>query len=218
MASFFDNLADKVNNIGNKVVEKTTSSTENIRLSNAIKEEERQINEDYLAIGKKYRELFGNSPEPDFAQFISDIVRREAVIEENRKKIQKNKGKTTCENCGTEIDAAAAFCTKCGTKNPIADEIAREKAEAQAQAAAEAAAKAQAKAEAQAHAAEAKAQAAAANAAAVSAQAQAAADTAAQMQTDPSPAANETVFCKNCGNAITVGNAFCTNCGTRVDQ
>lgn len=200
MASFFDNLADKVNNIGNKVVEKTTSSTENIRLSNAIKEEERQINEDYLAIGKKYRELFGNSPEPDFAQFISDIVRREAVIEENRKKIQKNKGKTTCENCGTEIDAAAAFCTKCGTKNPIADEIAREKAEAQA------------------HAAEAKAQAAAANAAAVSAQAQAAADTAAQMQTDPSPAANETVFCKNCGNAITAGNAFCTNCGTRVDQ
>lgn len=217
MASFFDNLADKVNSLGNKVVEKTTSSTENIRLSNAIKEEERQINEDYLAIGKKYRELFGASPEPAFADFISDIVRREAVIEENRKKIQKNKGKTTCTNCGTEIDSTAAFCDKCGTKNPVADEIAREKAEAEAKAAAEAAAQAQAKAEAEAHAAQAAAEAAAANAASVAAQAQAAADTAAQIQPDSSSAGTETVFCKNCGSAITDGNVFCTNCGTRID-
>lgn len=217
MASFFDNLADKVNTLGNKVVEKTTNSTENIRLSNAIKEEERQINEDYLAIGKKYRELHGDCPDPVFADFIADIVRREAVVEENRKKIQKNKGKTVCTNCGVEIESTAAFCNKCGTRNPVADEIAREKAEAEAKAAAEAAAEAQAKAEIEAKAAAAAANAAAANAAAVAEQAQAAADTAAQMNTNSSPAVTETVFCKNCGTAIADGNVFCTNCGTRID-
>lgn len=216
MASFFDNLADKVNDLGNKMFEKTTNTTENIRLSNSIKEEERQINENYMAIGKKYRELFGSSPEPDFSGFIADIVRREALIEEYRKKIQKNKGRTTCQNCGTEIDAVSAFCDKCGAKNPVADEIAREKAEAEAKAQAEAAAKAKAQAEAEAHAAKAKAEAAAANAEAVAAQAQAAAETAEKIKADSSDT-TEKVICKNCGTAVLDGNVFCTNCGTRID-
>lgn len=216
MASFFDNLADKVNNLGNKVVEKTTTSTENIRLSNSIKEEERLINENYLAMGKKYRELFGSSPEPEFSVYIDDILRREALIEEYRKKIQKNKGKTTCTNCGSEIDSSMAFCDKCGTKNPVAEELAREKAEAEAKAQAEAEAQAQAQAEAEARAAKAQAEAAAANAQAVYEQSKAADETAAISQADSSDDTKK-VFCKKCGSAIIDGNVFCTNCGTRAD-
>lgn len=198
MASFFDKVADKVNNLGNKVAQKTTTSTENIRLSSSVKDEERQINETYMAIGKKYREIFGENPAPEFAELIADIEKREALVNEYRKKIQQNKGKTNCENCGNEIEATAPFCAKCGTKNPMAEEIARAKAEAEARAKAEEEAKAQATA-------------------AVNAQtAQTAAETSAAPANN-APAESAPVFCKNCGNAIAAGNVFCTNCGTRVD-
>lgn len=200
MASFLDKFADKVNNISNKVVEKTTSSTENIRLSSSIKDEERQINECYIAMGKKYREIFGSNPAPEFAGFISDIEKREALINGYRSKIQQNKGKVNCTNCGAEIDAAASFCDKCGSKNAFAEQIAREKAEAQAKAAAKAQATANSNDQTQQNVTE-----------------QTQADSTAQ---DSSAIENNTVkkFCKNCGNEIICGNVFCTNCGTRVDE
>lgn len=149
MASFLDKIASTVNDFGNKVVEKTSSSTENIRLTNSVKDEERQIASAYQEIGKKYRELYGNNPAPEFAALLEDINKREMLIAEYRKKIQKNRGRINCPNCGNEIEATALFCVKCGTKNTVAEEIAREKAEAEAKAAAakaEAAAKAAAEA------------------------------------------------------------------------
>lgn len=213
MASFFDKFADKVNDLGNKVAQKTTTSTENIRLSSSVKEEERQINDSYVAIGKKYRELFGANPAPEFAELIADIEKRETLVNEYRKKIQQNKGKTNCESCGYEIEATAPFCAKCGAKNTMAEEIARAKAEAEEKAKAEAEAKAQAAAQASAQAAAAQAQ-ATADVNAQTAQTAAATSTA---PVDNTAAESTAVFCKNCGNAIATGNVFCTNCGTRVD-
>lgn len=227
MAGFMDKLsnlgnkvAEKTTNFGNMVAEKTNSSTENIKLSGSIKEEERCINENYIAIGKKYREVYGAEPAPEFAGILADITRREALINEYKLRIQQNKGKTNCKNCGAEIDAVAAFCTNCGTKNPMAEEIARRKAEAAAQAQAQAAAQAQARAEAMA--AQAAAQSARAAAQAEAAQTAANAQsyaTAAAEKNAENTAENITapVFCKNCGTAIVPGNAFCTNCGTRVE-
>lgn len=209
MASFLDKFANKVNDLGNKVVEKTTNSTENIRLTNSIKDEERQITAAYQEIGKKYRELYGAAPAPEFAELLNDIAKREMLIGEYRKKIQQNKGKMNCQTCGAEIECTAAFCAKCGTKNPVAEEIARAKAEAEAKAKAEAAAKAQAQAEAAAQAAKAQAEAAAAQAAAVQ-------ETAAETGAAPAAPAAKT-FCTNCGKPISEGNIFCTNCGTRQD-
>ncbi len=229
MASFFDNFANKMNEIGNKVVTATTNSTENIRLTNSIKDEERQIANDYKEIGIKYRELFGADPAPEFAALLQDIAKREILISEYRKKVLQNKGKVTCSNCGTEIESACAFCTNCGTKNPVAEEIARAKAEAEARAKAEAEAKAKAKAEAEAAKAqaqaEAKAKAQAAEAEAVKEQAEAAANTAAETGAAPAPApfaekaevVTPEIVCKNCGTPIADGNVFCTNCGTRQD-
>lgn len=216
MASFLDKFASKVNDLGNKVVEKTSNSTENIRLTNSIKDEERQIASAYQEIGKKYRELYAAAPAPEFAELLKDIAKREILINEYRKKIQQNKGKMNCQSCGFEIECTAVFCAKCGAKNPVAEEIARAKAEAEAKAAAEAAAKAQAQAEAQAAQAKAAAEAAQAQAEAAAAQTAAVQNTAAE--TGAAPTAQITkVFCKNCGNAIADGNIFCTNCGTRQD-
>ncbi|MBQ8687088.1 MAG: zinc-ribbon domain-containing protein [Ruminococcus sp.] len=195
MASFFDKLANKVNELGNKVVEKTTTSTENIRLTTSIKDEERQIANAYQEIGKKYRELCGANPAPEFAAFLEDIEKRELLITEYRKKIQQNRGRMNCESCGNEIECTAVFCAKCGAKNPVAEEIAKAKAEAEAKAAAEAAAKA-------------------------AAEAQAAAEAAAAPTVEAAEAVAPAVAlktCANCGTVIAEGNVFCTNCGTRQD-
>lgn len=134
MASFLDKFASKVNDLGNKVVEKTTSSTENIRLNNSIKDEKRQIANDYEEIGKKYRSMFGSNPAPEFAQLLADIEKREVLVAEYRKKIQQNRGKINCPNCGAEMEYTAAFCASCGAKNAAAEEAAKAKAEAEAQA------------------------------------------------------------------------------------
>lgn len=142
MASFLDKLVNTVNDLGNKVVTKTTSSTENLKLTNSIKDEERQIAKAYQEIGKKYREMYGAEPAPEFAALLEDIAKREILIAEYRKKVQQNKGKMSCPSCGTEIECSAVFCAACGAKNPVAEEMARAKAEAEAKAAAEAEAKA----------------------------------------------------------------------------
>ncbi len=222
MASFFDNLTDKMNVLGNKIVDATTSSTENIKLSNAIKTEERQIADNYKEIGIKYRELFGSDPAPEMVALIQDIAKRETLIAEYRKKIQQNKGKVVCTGCGAEIDSTTSFCTKCGTKNPVAEEIAKAKAEAAAKAQAEAEAKAKAQAEAAAKAQNAQTEAA-------QAQVNQTAETAAATGAAPSPApASEkaapeviepevTVSCKNCGSPVAADCVFCTNCGNRLD-
>lgn len=200
MASFFDKFANKVNELGNKVVEKTSNSTENIRLTTSIKDEERQIANAYQEIGKKYRELCGSNPAPEFAGFLEDIEKREVLIAEYRKKIQQNRGRMNCESCGNEIECTAVFCAKCGAKNPVAEEIAKAKAEAEAKAAAEAAAKAAAEAQ----------------AAAEKAAAEAAAKAEAVVPVVEAPAA-ATKTCAQCGSEIAEGNLFCTNCGTRQD-
>ncbi len=146
MASFWDKFTSTVNELGSKVAEKTTSSAENIKLTTSIKDEERQIANAYQEIGKKYRELFGENPGEEFAFLLEDIAKRELLVSEYRKKIQQNKGKMNCESCGAEIECTADFCAKCGTKNPVAEEIRKAKAEAEAQAKAEAEAKAAAEA------------------------------------------------------------------------
>jgi uncharacterized OB-fold protein len=198
MASFLDTFASKVNDLGNKVAAKTSNSTENFRLSNEVKNEERQIASDYQEIGKTYRQLYGDNPDPAFADLLRDITQREAIVAEHQKKIQTNKGRVNCPSCGAEIDARAVFCTACGAKNPVAEELERAQAAAQAEKAAQEAARAQAQAAAQ-------AQAEAASAAA-SAAATAATNATAAMKT-----------CKACGASIGADNLFCTNCGTRQD-
>ncbi|MBQ8514853.1 MAG: hypothetical protein IJ496_05590 [Ruminococcus sp.] len=142
MASFLDKLVTTVNDLGNKVVTKTTNSTENLKLTNSIKDEERQIAKAYQEIGKKYREMYGAAPAPEFAALLDDIAKREVLIAEYRKKVQQNKGKMNCPSCGAEMDCTSPFCAGCGAKNAVAEEIARAKAEAAAKAAAEAEAKA----------------------------------------------------------------------------
>ncbi|MBO5226702.1 MAG: zinc ribbon domain-containing protein [Ruminococcus sp.] len=204
MANFFDKFVNTMSDFGNKVSEKTTSSTENIRLTNAVKNEERQIANAYQEIGKKYRELYGANPAPEFAAFLDDISKREILVTEYRKKIQQNKGKMPCQSCGKEIECTAAFCAGCGAKNPVAEEIARAKAEAEAKAAAERAAR-----EAAAREAQAKAQAAAQSV--DMPQAAPVVDVAAE---DVKPIAKT---CPNCGKEVAEGNLFCTGCGTRQD-
>ncbi len=190
MASFFDNFASKMNEIGNKVVTATTNSTENIRLTNSIKDEERQIANDYKEIGMKYRELFGAAPAPEFTALLQDIAKREILISEYRKKVLQNKGKVTCSSCGVEIESSCAFCTNCGTKNPVAEEIARAKAEADAQAAAKEA---------------------------VNEQTETVEASAPAPAAENTESVTPEIVCKNCGNPIAEGNVFCTNCGTRQD-
>lgn len=115
--SFLDDFTKKVSELSGSVMEKTKTSTENLRLNKAIGDEEKSIAQAYQEIGRKYRQLFGENPLPEFADLLAEIERREAVVAEYRSKVQQNRGKVPCAGCGTEIAVTSAFCPTCGAKN-----------------------------------------------------------------------------------------------------
>lgn len=199
--SFFNDLGKKISTTTSNVVEKTKTSTDTLRLNGLVSDEERNINNAYLNIGKKYVELHAEQPEEDFAEQFAVIAESRKKIDEYKAQIRKNKKLLLCQNCGAEIPETVLFCTKCGAENPVGKRMAEERA---AQEAAERAAR----------------EAAAAQAAA---QAQAQAAQAAQPYQAPvTPAAGNGAavgFCTNCGKPRMAGAMFCTGCGNRfVDE
>ncbi|MCC8110769.1 MAG: zinc ribbon domain-containing protein [Ruminococcus sp.] len=198
MASFFNRLGKTISDTTNSVVKKTKSSTNTMRLNGQINEEERNINNAYLAIGKEYVNLHRDDNEPVFSEQCQKIAESRQKIFEDQEQIRKNKHILLCENCGAEMRETILFCTVCGAENPVGKRLKEERdaaeAVAQAQAAARAAAQAQAAAE----------------------QAQAAVNTAAS--TVSTTATEVKDVCPNCG-ATKAGDAkFCTTCGYRYEK
>lgn len=132
MASFFDNLGDRLNSVGKGIADKAKEVSDTTKLNGQIREEEKKIQNAYLTIGQKYYEQTKENPAPEFTELFQSIVASEGLISQYRFEIQKIKGVCNCENCGAEIDVNAAFCPSCGTKNEY---LAKMQAETAAQAA-----------------------------------------------------------------------------------
>ncbi len=116
--AFFDDLGKRISQAGQSVVQKTQDMSEVSRLNSVIGESEKQIESEYLKIGKLYVAMHAADHEPDFDGMVNAIRDAEARIRESREQIQRIKGLVKCEKCGAFVESSVAFCSTCGAAMP----------------------------------------------------------------------------------------------------
>ena len=113
--AFFEDLGKKISDGLDGVSNQAKNLTDQVRLSTAVSEKEKQVNALYTAIGQAYYAAHSNDADPAYAE-VAEIT---ALLEEIRvlkEDLLKRKGIATCPACGAELATGSAFCPKCGTK------------------------------------------------------------------------------------------------------
>lgn len=114
--SFFDNLGQKLNDVGQTTIKKTKDLADTAKMNLEISEEERKISNAHEQIGKWYAAKYRMQADPEIQNWIDAIFASEAKIKACRDNLGQIKGETTCPQCGASIAADAQFCPNCGQK------------------------------------------------------------------------------------------------------
>lgn len=117
--AFFDELGKKVSGAGQGAVQSAKNFAAITKINGMVSDEEKKINSMYYQIGKTYFQIHQNSPEENFAEYISSIRKSLSLIEDYKEQIKEIKGISNCPNCNAEVPYTSAFCNACGTKMPV---------------------------------------------------------------------------------------------------
>lgn len=116
--SLFDDLSKKISKVGQGAAAQTKIFAETAKLSAKVSDEEKQINNLYLQIGKSYFEANCENPSATYADLMISIKDAQARIAQYKEQINSIKGVRKCPSCGAEVANGSAFCNACGTKMP----------------------------------------------------------------------------------------------------
>ena len=114
--SFFDNLGQKLNDVGQTTIKKTKDLADTAKMNLEISEEERKISDAHEQIGKWYAAKYRMQADPEIQNWMDAIFASEAKIKACRDNLGQIKGETSCPQCGASIAADAQFCPNCGQK------------------------------------------------------------------------------------------------------
>ena len=114
--SFFDNLGQKLNDVGQTTIKKTKDLADTAKMNLEISEEERKISDAHEQIGKWYAAKHRMQADPEIQNWMDAIFASEAKIKACRDNLGQIKGETSCPQCGASIAADAQFCPNCGQK------------------------------------------------------------------------------------------------------
>lgn len=95
---------------------KSGNNAEENRIAAQIASLQAQQKDVFLQLGKRYAELFADSPAPEMTGFLDTIRSINAQIKECEKQRRALRGLVLCERCGAEQDKNAAFCSCCGNR------------------------------------------------------------------------------------------------------
>ncbi len=116
--AFFEDIGKKVSQTSQDAIKKTKAMAETAKLNTQISAENKIVTNNYMIIGERYVELFGDSPDENLAEYVAAIKEARRKIEEYEEQISNLKGVERCPNCGVETKEGAIFCAACGTKLP----------------------------------------------------------------------------------------------------
>lgn len=112
----FDKVKDKITETSQTVVQKTRETTETMRLNNAVKAYEKELESQLLRIGTKfYAEQKDNCPS-QYSELFEKATKIQNLIDENRAQIELLSNTAICNNCGKKVDGESKFCIYCGSK------------------------------------------------------------------------------------------------------
>lgn len=114
--SFFDNLGQKLNDVGQTTIKKTKDLADTAKMNLEISEEERKISNAHEQIGKWYAAKYRMQADPEIQNWMDAIFASEAKIKACRDNLGQIKGETTCPQCGANIAVGVQFCPNCGQK------------------------------------------------------------------------------------------------------
>lgn len=112
--AFFEELGKTLTKVGEATVQKTKEVADFTKANAKILEIQNKLDKAYTEVGKKYLELHPANDEEDMKAVVDAVYLLEDQLKELKKQLQELKGTVKCENCGTESDAEAVFCSKCG--------------------------------------------------------------------------------------------------------
>jgi ribosomal protein L40E len=113
---FISKVGATLSGAGKDVTQKARDLTDVARLKMEIRSKEDFIKRQYESIGSKYYEAHKEDEATPFDEIFL-ITQTLSEIESVKKELASVKGYTKCASCGAELDPAAAYCSKCGSKN-----------------------------------------------------------------------------------------------------
>ena len=117
--ALLDEIGKGISGIGRKTAQMSRDFSDTSRLNSMISEEERNVQNCYLQIGKLYVDLHKSDYEPSFATWIQNLNESERKIADYKQQVQVIKGVRSCPGCGADVQRNAAFCNACGTRMPV---------------------------------------------------------------------------------------------------
>lgn len=120
--AFLENLGKKVGEAAQAAARKSGELVEITKLNVNIGSEEDKIQKQYTQIGKSIYEKYNamGVVDDDVKENCETIKVHEQNIKASKEKILEVKNVKSCTSCGTEMDRAQIFCSKCGNRNDIA--------------------------------------------------------------------------------------------------
>lgn len=115
---FFDNLGDKLQAGGSKVVEKTKEAAEIAKLTASVEKEKLAMEKVYTDVAKKFYEQFRDELAAKFPEETAKLDESAKKIADAKAALKVLKGVQTCPACGKEVDKDVKFCPACGAAMP----------------------------------------------------------------------------------------------------
>lgn len=114
--AFLEALGKKISETSQEVVQKTKDTAEVLKLNSMIADEENQLKELYIELGKSYYEANYSSIPEEYTSLFANIKEKHTNIANLNDQVNKVKGLFPCPNCGASLPSDALFCSSCGTK------------------------------------------------------------------------------------------------------
>lgn len=121
--ALWDEFGKKASEATAKTMQKAKELQEITRLNSLISDEEKNIDNVYYQLGKRYVSLYADDCEDAFTEMLEAIRESKKKIEDYKKQVHDVKGVLCCKNCGAEIQKDAAFCSSCGCPIPKVEDI-----------------------------------------------------------------------------------------------
>lgn len=118
---FMDKVKDMAGGVGDtlkkgvkNVSESSQKLSDKMKLKKKISDLEKEMNEIYLEIGKKYLETHKDGISGEMAEFADRINAINADVAAAQQELDELSDKMICPSCGVAVPKDQRFCDKCG--------------------------------------------------------------------------------------------------------
>lgn len=201
--ALLDDVDQRLSNWINAGTDKAKEMSGSMKISNEIKEEEKNQEELYKQIGIYFYENCSSDAEGQLKELCQKIDEGKERVLLKQKQLNVLRGMINCPNCGAEVSSDSVFCNACGSRmkvEKVPDKAKQEKRCSNCGAPIE------------------DGFAFCTSCGHKIVEREKEEDTLEEMVNEESETEENMNVCPNCGKVITQGNTFCTGCGWKVEK